>query len=364
MKNHCLSTDHGDAYIEIERAYSQVLQIANYRIVIVLQPLANHIEITIVRPIVKLGYDDYTIDPKLSQYILHEAKGVLIAGSPWEWKTTFTQAYAAKILEQWVIMKTIEAPRDLSLPAQVTQYSLHYSTHSEIRDILLLSRPDYSVLDEIRNKEDFLLYKDLRLTGIWLIGVIHAHKPVDAIQRLMSAVDIGLVAQVIDTVIFIKAGRIDTVLRIAQVVKVPAGMQSDDLARPVVLVENSITWQIEFEIYTFSDHVVVMPMSQVASKEQQKSSLIFDLAIEPLQHILRRHLWFLPLCSIESSNHITLYLPDSQKGAVIGRNGATIKALETELGLSISIRDRTIEHEIQDDTHIPTRSKKKKRRTF
>jgi ATPase len=57
----------------------------------------------------------------------------------------------------------------------------------------------------------------------------------------MSAVDIGLVAQVIDTVIFIKAGRIDTVLRIAQVVKVPAGMQSDDLARPVVLVENSIT---------------------------------------------------------------------------------------------------------------------------
>ncbi len=57
----------------------------------------------------------------------------------------------------------------------------------------------------------------------------------------MSAVDIGLVAQVIDTVIFIKAGRIDTVLRITQVVKVPAGMQSDDLARPVVLVENSIT---------------------------------------------------------------------------------------------------------------------------
>jgi ATPase len=87
-------------------------------------------------------------------------------------------------------MKTIESPRDLNLPKQVTQYSLHYSTHSEIRDILLLSRPDYSILDEIRNTEDFLLYKDLRLTGIGLIGVIHATKPVDAVQRLMSSVDI------------------------------------------------------------------------------------------------------------------------------------------------------------------------------
>ena len=67
-------------------------------------------------------------------------------------------------------------------------------------------------------------------------------------------------------------------------------MQSDDLARPVVLIKNLKTDQVEYEIYTFSDHVVVMPMSQVASKEQQKSSLIFDLATEPLQHILRRHL--------------------------------------------------------------------------
>jgi ATPase len=33
-----------------------------------------------------------------------------------------------------------------------------------VRDILLLSRPDYTVYDEVRNTPDFELYKDLRLT--------------------------------------------------------------------------------------------------------------------------------------------------------------------------------------------------------
>ena len=272
----CKSDTTGKRFLEIDRPYSKVLQIDAFRIVIVLQPLSNITELTIVRPIKKLSYDAYQLEESHSKHILENSKGILIAGAPGEGKTTFTQAFAEEILKQGIIMKTIEAPRDLNLPKEVTQYSLHYSTHSEIRDILLLSRPDYSILDEIRNTEDFHLYKDLRLTGIGLIGVIHATKPVDAVQRLMSAVDIGVIAQVIDTVIFIKAGKVDTILVIDQAVKVPAGMQSDDLARPVVLIKNLMTGQQEYEIYTFSDHVVVMPLSQVEQK--QKSSPIFDLA--------------------------------------------------------------------------------------
>jgi ATPase len=64
------------------------------------------------------------------------------------------------------IVKTIEAPRDLVVSDAVVQYSFHYGTHDEVRDILLLSRPDFTVYDEIRNTSDFVLYKDLRLTGI------------------------------------------------------------------------------------------------------------------------------------------------------------------------------------------------------
>lgn len=62
------------------------------------------------------------------------------------------------------IIKTVESPRDLLVSDSVVQYSFTYGTHDEVRDILLLSRPDYTVYDEVRNKPDFELYKDLRLT--------------------------------------------------------------------------------------------------------------------------------------------------------------------------------------------------------
>ncbi|MEI8253634.1 MAG: hypothetical protein WCG25_08065 [bacterium] len=67
-------------------------------------------------------------------------------------------------LQENHIIKTVESPRDLLVPDSVVQYSFTYGTHDEVRDILLLSRPDYTVYDEIRNKPDFELYKDLRLT--------------------------------------------------------------------------------------------------------------------------------------------------------------------------------------------------------
>jgi ATPase len=67
------------------------------------------------------------------------------------------------------VLKTIESPRDLMVSDDVVQYSFTHGSHEELRDILLLSRPDYTVYDEVRNKNDFDLYKDLRLTGIGLI---------------------------------------------------------------------------------------------------------------------------------------------------------------------------------------------------
>jgi ATPase len=75
------------------------------------------------------------------------------------------------------------------VPEAVVQYSFTHGSHDEVRDILLLSRPDYTVYDEVRNKPDFELYKDLRLTGIGLIGVIHATRPIDSIQRFLGTIE-------------------------------------------------------------------------------------------------------------------------------------------------------------------------------
>jgi len=62
------------------------------------------------------------------------------------------------------IVKTIESPRDLLVDDEIVQYSFSYGSHNDLRDILLLSRPDFTVYDELRNVDDFLLFKDLRLT--------------------------------------------------------------------------------------------------------------------------------------------------------------------------------------------------------
>lgn len=90
----------------------------------------------------------------------------MITGAPGEGKSTFATAYINKLATQNVVIKTIEAPRDLQVHESITQYSFAHAPHSQIRDILLLSRPDYTIYDEVRNKDDILLFKDLRLTGI------------------------------------------------------------------------------------------------------------------------------------------------------------------------------------------------------
>ena len=110
---------------------------------------------------------------------------VLVIGGPGSGKTTFAQALIDVYHADNHIIKTLESPRDLLVSDDIVQYSFTYGTHDEVRDILLLSRPDYTIYDEVRNKSDFELYKDLRLTGIGLVGVIHATRAVDSIQRFL-----------------------------------------------------------------------------------------------------------------------------------------------------------------------------------
>ena len=74
----------------------------------------------------------------------------------------------------------------MQLPPSVTQYSLTKASHNELRDILLLTRPDYTIYDEVRNLEDFSLFADLRLAGVGMAGVVHASNPIDSIQRFIG----------------------------------------------------------------------------------------------------------------------------------------------------------------------------------
>jgi ATPase len=54
-------------------------------------------------------------------------------------------------------------------------------------------------------------------------------------------------------------------LTIEQVVKVPAGLQSQDLARPVLQVTSFLSKKALYEIYSFGEQIVVMDLDKIQS---------------------------------------------------------------------------------------------------
>lgn len=319
-----------DAFIEIERPGSSIIQLETYRIVITKPPLSDGWEITAVRPIKKLSLDEYGLSEKLKKRLFERAEGILIAGSPGMGKSTFAQALAVYYADQNRIVKTVEAPRDLILPDNITQYAISHGDSQEIHDILLLSRPDNTIFDEMRNTRDFELYADLRLSGVGMAGVVHATSPIDAIQRFVGRIELGVIPQVIDTVIFIKNGAIEKVLSLKMTVKVPSGMIEADLARPVVVVNDFETGKLEYELYSYGEETVVVPVTREKSPSR-------ELAAKTIENEFRRYTDN-PKVEVVSENKAIVYVQEYDISRIIGKEGKTIEGIEKNLGIGIDVR--------------------------
>jgi ATPase len=322
-----------DSFIEIERKGSTIVQLARYRIVITKPPFASAWEITAVRPVAHLGLKDYEFPEKFQKRLEEKAEGILVSGAPGEGKSTFVQALGEFYAANDKIVKTIEAPRDLVLPETITQYSATHGSPEEIRDVLLLNRPDYTIYDEIRNTKDFLLFADMRLSGVGMIGVVHATSPVDSIQRFIGRVELGMVPHIIDTVVFIKAGGIAKVYSLSMTVKTPSGMTEADLARPVVVVTDFYTGTPEYEIYTYGDQTTVVPVQE----QKVEKSAAMRFAEEGLND------WFAQIDSrirvrVDSERKATLFVPDNKIASIIGKGGSHIQELEEELKMSLDVQ--------------------------
>ena len=327
-----------DGFVEIERPGTTIVQLGKYRTVIARPPFADGWEITLVRPVKKLSLDDYDLSEKLKKRLGGQAEGVLIAGAPGMGKSTFTQALTEFYAKQNKIIKTIEAPRDLIVPDNVTQYAIAQGSSQEIHDILLLSRPDYTIFDEMRNISDFLLFADLRLAGVGMVGVIHATKPVDAIQRFIGKIEMGVIPHVVDTVIFIKNGMVAKTFSITMEVKVPSGMTEADLARPTVVINDFETNKQEFEIYSYGSDTVVIPVT-----ETSRGSPIEELAKLTIERELQRYADQVEV-KIDSANKCTIFVPEHDIAGIIGKQGKNIEMLEKMLGMSIEVKELTTQN--------------------
>ena len=310
-----------EGFIEIDRAGSTIVQLGEYRIIITRPPLSDGWEITAVRPIVKLRLEDYKLPEKLMKRLLERAEGILIAGAPGMGKTTFAQALAEFYASQGKVVKTIESPRDMRLPSTITQYSKNYADLGELHDILLLSRPDYTVFDELRSDEDFKLYVDLRLAGIGMIGVVHATSPIDAIQRFIRRVELGMIPSIIDTVIFIEEGEVRKVYDLSITVKLPTGLKEAELSRPVVEVRDFITGELEYEIYTFGEQTMVVP---VKGKTQTAASRV-EAAVRKL----------LPDAVVEVEDGVLIVRVPRNSPRLTARRLRRVKKLAEKYGLDV-----------------------------
>jgi len=320
------------AFIEISGPSLTVVQFKNYRIVVAKPPFADGWELTAVRPIVSLNIEDYDLSSKLLQRLKTTASGILVAGAPGSGKTTFAAAFAKFYLKQGKIVKTIESPRDLQVPDDITQYSKNLGTRDDIHNVMLLTRPDYTIFDEMRTTEDFKLYADLRLAGIGLAGVVHAAGPIDAAQRFVGRVELGMIPQVVDTIIFVKDGKINRVLDLVMKVKMPTGMTEADLARPVVEVRDFETGELEFEMYVYGEQTVVIPIKK---RVKTKSDFIAE---ENVAERLRRKLGLPIKVEQIDEGHYALYVPPGHEAKIIGRKGERISKLEQDTGVHIDVR--------------------------
>ncbi|RMF91494.1 MAG: ATPase, partial [Methanobacteriota archaeon] len=186
-----------ESFVEIERHGATVVQTEHMRITIARPPFSEAYEITATRPVVHMELEDYNLSEKLQKRLDERAEGIFIAGAPGAGKSTFSQALAEFYRKKGRVVKTMESPRDLVVSDEITQYSPLEGNMEKTADILLLLRPDYTIYDEVRKTRDFQIFADMRLSGVGMVGVVHATKAIDAIQRLIKRVELGMIPQIV-----------------------------------------------------------------------------------------------------------------------------------------------------------------------
>ena len=191
---------------EISKPGALVIQYRDYRIAITRPPFSELLEITAVHPIKQMELEDYNISEKLMTRLEKQAEGILISGAPGSGKSTLASGIANFYNRNGKIVKTFESPRDLQVDPGITQYTRLDGSFENSADVLLLVRPDYTIFDEVRRREDFRTFSDLRLTGVGMVGVVHANSPLDAIQRFIGKIELGIIPSILDTVVFVKNG--------------------------------------------------------------------------------------------------------------------------------------------------------------
>lgn len=373
---------HPDGFVEVELPGVTVSQIGSMRITTTRPPFSDGIEVTIVRPTSEVSFESYNFAAALKDRLKNNAGGMLIVGTPGSGKSTLEQNIATYLSSENYIVKTIESPRDLMVTDKITQYTSLDGSIAAAGEVITLLRPDYVVFDEMRRSEELAVFADLRLSGIKVIGGLHAKSALDALIRLASLVDLNLIPQIVVTMVFVKGGDISEIYNVSTGFGVPKALEQivDPQVRPVVRLTNIITTETVAEAFRYEGEVMVTPASglpkapPVKTIEQAKAEPVKpkaeqspapaqtgdELQAPPIHSMPTYEVtednpaWVVlekeiqnKICRFTegdivvrmiSDTKAAVYIDDTDVPAAIGKAGKNIAAVVSKVGIGIDVR--------------------------